>query len=152
MCGIHTGIVTAVEVCGRSVDGTPPKTQDPDTDLPFSPFQPRTVPDEGVWRRMWLLGEERREEFAAYYAEFPKGGIKVVTTNFGTQIKSDKPAAVINEVLTKFLCYNIYVAMRSHQDLRISSLLWDGRLPLRARTPSDLPVSVRNHDSNGSKI
>jgi transposase len=95
---------------------------------PFVPFKVNSQQGEAgsVWEKMHLYYQLRREEFLAHYHKRSnaESTFSMVKAKFRDHVRSKTQAAMVNEVLCKFLCHNICVLIQSQCELGIDVTFW----------------------------
>jgi transposase len=104
--------------------------------MPFIPFKSNSVAGEAgsLWEKMFHFFQFQREQFLAHYHKRSnvESTFSMVKAKFGDHIRSKSEAAMVNEVLCKFLCHNICCVIAAHCELGIEATFWE-------KEPKDSP-------------
>ena len=92
---------------------------------PYIPFKENSVAHSGhhkkddLWARSYYLFHLHRPEFNEHYHKRSnvETCFSMIKAKFGTFVRSKKPTAQVNEVLTKILCHNIVVLIQAMYEL-----------------------------------
>ena len=112
---------------------------------PYVIFNENAVPARGgLWEKMLGYYQYRRDEFLAHYHRRSNVGsvFSMVEAKFRDHVRSRKDTAMVNEVLCKFLCHNICVAIQSQCELGIEPVFWGNVLEGNANVVEPAGKSV----------
>jgi len=80
----------------------------------------------GLFERMFHFYQYRREEFLGHYHQRSnvESTISAVKRKFGGALRSRNDRALVNEVLAKFVCFNLTRVILSQVELGIEAEFW----------------------------
>jgi len=97
---------------------------------PFVPFQTNSIAGEAgtVWEKMFLYYQFRRDDFLTRYHQRSNAEsvFSAMKRKFGDYVRSKTDAAMVNEVLCKFLAHNICVVIQEQCELGLEAVFWPG--------------------------
>jgi transposase len=94
---------------------------------PFIPFKINSVVgNTPLWDRMFHYFQMRREEFLQHYHKRSnvESTFSAVKRKFGDAVRSKTPTAQLNEVLAKFVCFNVVCLIHEWYELGIDPRDW----------------------------
>jgi len=106
----------------------------------FVPFKSNATGGKGgLFEKMFHYFQFRQEEFMAHYhlRSNVESTFSAVKRLFGDGVKSRTTAAMTNEVLCKFLCYNLTCLIHEQEKLGIAPLFWQTKA---VEEPAILPM------------
>jgi transposase len=110
----------------------------------FVPFKVNSVAGsgEGVWQRMYHYYGFRREEFLKHYHQRSniESTFSMLKAKFRDHVRSRTDAAMMNEVLCKFLCHNLCCVIQSQCELGIEATFWPDDRGQEKAGPDVLPM------------
>lgn len=174
MAGVKTNVVTAVEVRGRNANDAPLfgrmvratavnfKISEVSADkaystidnleatidvggTPYIPFKDNaTTHRGGLWEKMLLFYQLRREEFLQHYHKRSniESTISMIKGKFRDHCRSRTTRAMKNEALAKILAHNICCVISSQIELGIEPEFWPDRPVPEASAPIEGPETV----------
>jgi transposase len=80
----------------------------------------------GLFEKMFHFYQYNREEFMARYHKRSnvESTFSAVKRLFGDSVRSKNPVAMVNEVLAKFICYNLTCVIHSQCELGVEAEFW----------------------------
>jgi transposase len=109
----------------------------------FVPFKSNSIQREAgsLREKMFLYYSFRGEEFLGHYhlRSNSESTFSMVKAKFRDHVRSKAPAAMVNEVLCKFLCHNICVLIQSQCELGIEPIFWQNEA-MESRAADVLPL------------
>jgi transposase len=80
----------------------------------------------GIFERMYHYYQFNQAEYMAHYHKRSnvESTVSMVKRKFGDHVRSRTDAAMVNEVLAKFLCHNVCVVIASQCELGIEPVFW----------------------------
>jgi transposase len=80
----------------------------------------------GLFERMYHYYQYRKEEFLKHYHQRSnvESTFSAVKRKFGDAVRSRNPVAMVNEVLCKFVCFNLTRVILSQVELGIEATFW----------------------------
>lgn len=96
----------------------------------------------GLWEKMYHYFMLNREEYLTHYHKRSnvESTFSAVKRKFGDSVRSKADAAMVNEVLCKFLCHNVVTLIHEQEELGITPEFWgtgpaDEEMPRLLRFP-----------------
>jgi len=95
----------------------------------------------GLFEKMFHFYQYRREEFLQHYHKrsLVESVFSAVKRKTGDSVRSKAPTAMVNEVLAKLVCHNLWCVILSQYEVGIEAAFWQNDGTDRAR-PSILPM------------
>lgn len=173
MAGVKTHVVTAVEIRHRNANDAPLfgpllaltaknfRVKEVSADKaysslknleqtlavgaePYIPFKDNaTTFRGGVWAKMLLYYQLRREEFLEHYHKRSNAEsvFAMIKAKFRDHVRSRSNTAMRNEALAKILCHNICVVIQSQCELGIEPVFW----PTEGQAADPTSTLARHH-------
>lgn len=96
---------------------------------PYIPFRSGTGEGAGtpkLWRDLHVQYQYDRERFLTHYHKRSnvESTFSALKRKFGSSVRSKKPAAQVNEILLKVLCFNICTVIASMHELGVEPRFW----------------------------
>ena len=91
--------------------------------VPFIPFKSTTVAttEDPAWGRMYHYFMLKREDFLSHYHR--RSNVETVFSmckvKFGDSVRSKSDTGIVNEVLCKVLCHNIWLLIQAIHELGV---------------------------------
>jgi transposase len=96
----------------------------------------------GLWEKMFHFFSFNREGFLAKYHQRSnvESTFSMVKAKFRDHVRAKTDAAMVNEVLCKFLCHNICCAIQAQCELGIEPVFWADEPAEAGDAPTVLPM------------
>lgn len=106
---------------------------------PYIPFKSNSIGDgPEIWRKAFHLFAFHRQTFLAQYTqrEGVEGVFSALKRKFSSALRSRTDDSLVNELLTKCVCHNLSVVVRTIHELGIEPMFWQG--PVRSLAVEEL--------------